>query len=67
MNTIKTLILAILITFSSQVSANTGSPIKNLKEVSENISSPISDLKIVSQQIETLLKGSEIRIYDEIN
>ena len=52
MNTIKTLILAILITFSSQVSANTDNP--------EN------DLKLVSQQIETLLKDSEILIYDDI-
>ena len=52
MNTIKILILAMLITFSSQVSANTGSP-KN-------------DLKLVSEQIQTLLKGSEITIYDEV-
>ena len=48
MNTIKILILALVITFSSQVSANTDNP--------------ESDLKLVSQQIETLLKHSEIPI-----
>jgi hypothetical protein len=51
MNTIKILILAVLITFSSQVSANTDNP--------EN------DLKLVSKQIETLLKHSEIPIYGD--
>ena len=66
MNTIKTLILAMLITFSSQVSANIGSPINNLKQVSVNTSNDIDDLKLVSQQIQTLLKGSEITIYDEV-
>ncbi len=65
MNTIKTLLLAILITFSSQVSANTDSPINDLKPVLVNTGNPINDLKLVSQQIETLLKGSEIPIYDE--
>jgi len=52
MNTIKTLLLAVLITFSSQVSANT-----------EN---PINDLKLVSQQIESLLQDSETTIHDDI-
>ena len=52
MNTIKTLILALLITFSSQVSANTDNP--------------VNDLKLVAQQIETLLEHSEIRIYDDL-
>ena len=52
MNTIKTLILAILITFSSQVSAITDNP--------------VNDLELVSQQIESLLKDSETTIYDDI-
>ena len=52
MNTIKTLILAILITFSSQVSANTDRP--------------SSELDLVSQQVEKLLKGSEVTIYKDI-
>lgn len=51
MNTIKTLILAIVLTFSSQVSANTDNP--------------DNDLKLVSQQIETLLKHSETPIYED--
>jgi hypothetical protein len=52
MNTIKILILAVLITLSSSISANADSP-KN-------------DLKLVSQQIQTLLKDSEITIHDEV-
>ena len=52
MNTIKTLLLVTLITFSTQVSAYT--------EI------PADDLKSVSQQIETFLKYSEIQINDEI-
>jgi len=52
MNTIKTLLLAILITFSSQVSAITDNP--------------VNDLKLVSQQIESLLKDSETTIYDDV-
>ena len=52
MNTIKTLLLAILITFSSQVSAITDNP--------------VNDLKLVSQQIESILKDSETTIYDDI-
>ena len=52
MNTIKTLILAIVITFSGQVSAITNNP--------EN------DLTLVSQQIEILLNDSETTIYDDI-
>ena len=52
MNTIKSLILVALITFSSQVSADT--------------KTPTPDLKSVAQQIETLLKHSETRIYDDI-
>ena len=51
MKTIKTLLLAILITFSSQVSAN-----------SEN---PLNDPKSVSDQIESLLQDSEMQIYDD--
>ena len=52
MNTIKTLILVTVITFSSQVSAYT--------------KTPAHDLKSVSKQIETFLKHSEITIYEEI-
>lgn len=52
MNLIKTLLFAILITFSSQISAHT--------------TDPSNDLKSVSQQIETLLKFSEVKIYDDI-
>lgn len=52
MNLIKTLLFAILITFSSQISAYT--------------TDPSNDLKSVSQQIETLLKFSEVKIYDDI-
>ena len=52
MKTIKTLLLAILITFSSQVSANT--------------ERPTNELKSVSQQIGTLLNGSEVIVYDDI-
>ena len=52
MNTIKIVILAVLMAFSAQVSANTDRP--------------INDLKIVTQQIQTLLQDSEITIYDEV-
>ncbi len=52
MNTIKTLVLATLITFSSQVSAFT--------------TIPGDDIKTISQQIETFLNNSEMIIYDEI-
>lgn len=52
MNTIKTLILATLITFSSQVSANTDRP--------------SNELDLVSQQVEKLLTGSEVTIYKDI-
>ncbi len=52
MNTIKTLVLAMLITFSSQVSAFT--------------TIPGDDIKTISQQIETFLNNSEMIIYDEI-
>ena len=52
MNTIKTLILALLITFSSQVSANTDHP--------------VNEFKSVSQQIVKLLKNSDTPIYNDI-
>ena len=52
MNTIKTLLLAILISFSTQVSANTDRP--------------SSELDLVSHQVEKLLSGSEIAIYNDI-
>ena len=52
MNTIKTLVLAILITFSSQLSANTDKP--------------LNELKSVSQQIGKLLTDSEMTIYDDV-
>ena len=52
MNTIKTILFATLITFSSQISAST--PI------------PVDDLKTVSQQIQTFLNNSELHINDEV-
>ena len=52
MNTIKTLVLVTLITFSSQVSGFTSIPTDNIKPV--------------SQQIEKFLNNSELKIYDEI-
>jgi hypothetical protein len=52
MNTIKTLILVTLITFSTQISAFT--------------KVPEHDLKPVSQQIENYLKNSEASIYEDI-
>jgi len=52
MNTIKTLVLVTLISFSSQVSAFT--------EI------PADDIKPVSQQIEKFLNHSGLIIYDEI-
>ncbi|GAA4899454.1 hypothetical protein GCM10023311_25940 [Flaviramulus aquimarinus] len=66
MNTIKTLALAILITFSSQVSANTSSPIKDLKTDYISINNSAKELKLVSEQIKSLLKNSEITVYDDI-
>ena len=53
MNTVKTILLATLITFSSQVSATTSTP-------------PADDLKSVSQQIQTFLNNSELHINDEL-
>jgi len=53
MNTVKTILLATLITFSSQISATTSTP-------------PADDLKSVSQQIQTFLNNSEISINNEI-
>ena len=52
MNTIKTLVLVTLITFSSQVSAFT--------------IIPGDDIKTISQQIEKFLNNSEMIIYDDI-
>jgi len=52
MNTIKTLVLVTLITFSSQVSAFT--------------IIPGDDIKTISQQIEKFLNNSELIIYDDI-
>jgi hypothetical protein len=52
MNTIKTLVLVTLITFSSQVSAFS--------------TIPGDDIKTISQQIEKFLNNSEMNIYDEI-
>ena len=52
MNTIKTLLLVALVTFSTQVSAYT--------------SIPADDLKSVSQQIETFLKNADLQINDEL-
>ncbi len=52
MNTIKTLVLVTLITFSSQVSAFT--------------TMPVDDIKTISQQIEKFLNNSEMVIYDDI-
>ena len=52
MNTIKTLVLVTLITFSSQVSAFTRIP--------------ANDIKPIYQQIERFLNNSEMIIYDDI-
>jgi hypothetical protein len=53
MNTIKTLVLVTLISFSSQISAFTGTP--------------ANDIKPVSQQVQRFLNiDSELRIYDDI-
>ncbi|WP_034045479.1 hypothetical protein [Wocania ichthyoenteri] len=51
MNTIKTLILVILFTFSIQTSANTDRP--------------SNELDLVSQQVDKLLVGSELVIYKD--
>lgn len=52
MNLIKTLLLATIISFSSQISASTDNPSDNLKSVTE--------------QIETYLKFSEVKVYDDV-
>ncbi|MEH6537747.1 MAG: hypothetical protein V7719_15205 [Psychroserpens sp.] len=52
MNTIKTLVLVALITFSSQVTAFTGTP--------------GDELRPISQQIQTFLNYSEMVIHDDI-